>query len=93
MAVTYLDPTAETPTPAEPYEYFLDTSKPVTLGLIANAFPDGTRFMDKLEAALADTLPTATIRRYQKPGVLPMDDAQLAAVTSECDAAIAAWGH
>ncbi len=93
MTVTYLDPTAEEGIEVEPYELFVDTQKEITIGLVANSFPDGTEFMDKLETVLGDMLPKATLRRYQKPGVLPMSDEQLAEVTSECDASIAAWGH
>lgn len=93
MTVAYLDPTAEEPIPAEAYELFVKTDGPLTIGLVANSFPDGTRFMDKLELALNEVRPNATIRRYQKPSVLPVTDEQLAAITSECDAAIAAWGH
>lgn len=93
MTVTYLDPTAEAPIPAEAYELFANVEGPITIGLVANSFPDGTRFMDKLELALNEARPNVTIRRYQKPSVLPVTDEQLGAITSECDAAIAAWGH
>ena len=93
MAVTFLDPTAEGGIPAEPYELFVDTSGPIRLGLIANAFTDGTRFMDKLETALATALPQATFRRYQKPNVAPVTDEQIEAITDECDAVVTAWGH
>ncbi len=93
MTVTYLDPTAEAGVPAEPYELFLEERGDVTVGLVANTFPDGTRFMDKLEGVLHELMPAATIRRYQKPSVLPMEADQLEAVRRECDAAIAAWGH
>jgi len=93
MTVTYLDPTAEESIAAEPYELFIDTRQPMTLGLIANSFPDGTEFMDKLDAVLRNKVPEATIRRYQKPNVAPVTDEQLAEITSECDAVIAAWGH
>lgn len=93
MTVTYLDPTAEEGIPAEAYELFLEEREDVTIGLIANTFPDGTRFMDKLEAALHELMPHAVLRRYQKLSVLPMEADQLEAVRRECDAAIAAWGH
>jgi hypothetical protein len=93
MPVTFLDPTAEGGIAVEPYELFADTSGPIQIGLIANAFPDGTRFMDKLETALATALPQATFRRYQKPNVAPVTDEQVDAITEECDAVVAAWGH
>ena len=93
MTVSYLDPTAEEGIEAEPYELFIDTQQPITIGLVANSFPDGTEFMDKLELVLNSDLPNAAIRRYQKPSVLPVTEEQLEAITSECDAVIAAWGH
>ena len=93
MPVTFLDPTAEAGTAVEPYELFADTSGPIRLGLIANAFPDGARFMDKLEAVLATAMPQATFRRYQKANVAAVTDEQIDAITEECDAVVAAWGH
>lgn len=93
MAVTYVDPAAEESTPAEPYELFIDPAKPLTLGLIANAFPDATNFVDCVEAALRPLLPAATFRRYQKPSVDPVKPELLAEITAECDAVVSAWGH
>ena len=93
MPVTFLDPTAEAGKPAEPYELFIDTSGPIRLGLLANAFPDGVEFMDKLEAELATALPQATFRRYKKPNVAPVTEDLIEAITEECDAVLAAWGH
>jgi hypothetical protein len=93
MTVTFLDPAAEEGVDAEPYELFADTSQPLRLALIANSFPDGTRFMDKLEEVLAELLPTATLRRYQKPNVAPVTEEQIEAITEECDAVVSAWGH
>ena len=93
MTVSYLDPTAEEGVTVHAYEFYLDTTKPFTLGLVANTFPDGTRFMDKLEPALAELAPNATIKRFQKPGLLPIEGDQLDAIQAECDAVIAGWGH
>ena len=72
MTVTFLDPTAESGVPVEAYELFADTSGPIRLGLLANAFPDGIKFMDNLESELATALPQATFLRYQKPNVAPV---------------------
>ncbi len=94
MAVTYVDPAAEESPPAEPYELFLDlTQRPLTLGLLANGFPDAANFMDQVERAVAEALPGVTIKRYQKPTVDPVTPEMLAAITSECDGLLAAWGH
>lgn len=93
MPVTFLEPTAEAGRPVEAYELFADTSGPIRLGLIANAFPDGVEFMDKLEAELATALPQASFRRYKKPDVAPVTEHLIEAITEECDAVLAAWGH
>lgn len=94
MTVTYLDPAAEEGTPAEPYELFLDASKPgLTIGLLANSFPDATNFMDCVELELRKLSPSATFLRYQKPSVEPATPAQLSEITAACDGMIAAWGH
>jgi hypothetical protein len=93
MTVTYLDPTAEEGVAVHAYEFYLDTTKPFTLGLVANTFPDGTRFMDKLESVFAEIAPNAAIKRYLKPGLLPIEGEQLAAIRSECDGVVAGWGH
>ena len=91
--VTFLDPTAESGAPVQPYELFADTSGPIRVGLVANAFPDGSRFMHKLEDALASAMPKASFLHYQKPNVAPVTEAQIAVITEECDVVVAAWGH
>ena len=93
MPVTFLDPTAESGVPVEAYELFADTSGPIRIGLIANAFPDGVKFMDNLESELATALPQATFLRYKKPNVAPVTGELAEAITEECDAVLAAWGH
>ena len=94
MTITYLEPTAEKAAPPEPYTLKLDTRKrPLTLALIANSFPDSTNFMDCVERALAGLLPGATLKRYQKPTVDPINDKMLARIRQECDGVLAAWGH
>ncbi len=94
MTVTYLDPTPEIGTPAEPYELFLNLdSRPLTLGLLANAFPDAANFMDAVERQVRALIPDATIKRYQKPSVEPMSEEMLAEIARDCDGLLAAWGH
>lgn len=94
MTVTYLDPSAEASAPVEPYELFLDLSKrPLTLGILANAFPDATNFMDAVAYEVAAALPGVTLKRYQKANVDPMPEQMLAEVAQECDGLLAAWGH
>jgi hypothetical protein len=94
MAVTYVDPTAEESRPADPYELFVDiTRRPLTLGLIANSFPDATNFMDAVERHVVGALPGVTVRRYQKPTVDAVTDDMLKDIARDCDGVLAAWGH
>ena len=93
MPVTFLEPTAERGIPVESYELFADTSGPITVGMLSNAFPDGTEFMHKLESALAEAMPQATFRHYQKPNVAPVTGDLIDAIIEECDVVVAAWGH
>ena len=93
MSVTFLEPAAEGGVPVVPYELFADTSGRITVGLISNAFPDGTLFMHKLETELAIAMPQATFRHYQKPNVAPVTRDLVDAITEECDVVLAAWGH
>ncbi len=94
MTVTYLDPAGEASAPLLEYDRRLDPSRrPLTLGLVANSFPDCKPFVDCLERALAKELPGTVFKRYQKPAVDPISPEMLATLTGECDAAIAAMGH
>lgn len=94
MLTTYVDPAAEVSTPAEPYELFLDCGqRPITIGLLANAFPDAANFTNCVEAALAEQLPGATLRRYQKLSVEPVLPDMLEDIAQHCDGLIAIWGH
>ncbi len=94
MPVTYLDPAGEARVEPQPYTLRLDISRrPLTLGLIANSFPDGTEFMDCLERSLLRELPGVATRRFQKPFVDPITDEVQAALKAECHAAVAVWGH
>ena len=94
MTVNYLDPAAEQAVAVEPYGLSLDmTKRPLTLGLIANSFPDATNFTDHVERALAALLPGVTFRRYQKPTVEPVSPKMLADLVRDCNGMVAAWGH
>ena len=93
--VTFLDPRAVLGTKAEPYDLGIDLSKgPLTLGLLANGFPDSVNFLDHVEAALKELLPDLAFRRYDKGNASIVAGAELVdSIVSECQAVVAAYGH
>lgn len=95
MSVTFLDPRAEPGTPVEPYLLGIDvTDRPVTIGLLANGFPDSENFLFEIETALAEALPQATFKHFNKRNASAnASDEMLAALAAECDAVVSAYGH
>ena len=71
-----------------------DTDGPLTVGLLANGFPDSVAFLDHVEKSLAATLPSASFRRFDKGNASAViSDAMLDDVVAECQAVVAAYGH
>jgi hypothetical protein len=94
VTIRYVDPRAEPSRAAEPYTLSLDiASKPVTLGLIANSFPDATRFMNHVEATLRAAIPTLDVLHYTKPDTSPARADMRLEIARKCDAVISAYGH
>lgn len=98
MSVTYLEPRAEPGLPVDPYTARLAEaarSGGVTIGLLANGFPDSVAFLDHVEKALADAAPPGTaFRRYDKGNASATASGQMVdAITKECDAVVTAYGH
>ena len=95
MTVTFHDPRAEPGLPVEPYGLSIDVAAaPVTIGLLANGFPDSVNFLDRVEAALAEILPQASFRRYDKGNAsAPATDTMLDTIRDECGAVVTAYGH
>ena len=78
-----------------PYELSADmTEESLSIGLLANGFPDSVEFLDQVEAALAASLPNATFRRYNKRNASAIaSDVMLDTIAAECGALVAAYGH
>lgn len=94
MAITYHDPRGESRVAPQPYTPRAPADGPVTVGLLANGFPDSEAFLDAVERALERELAGATFRRYRKPGAsIPANDALVSAIAAECDALVTAYGH
>jgi len=94
MTVQYHDPRAEPLTPPEPYRLEADLDRPLTIGLLANGFPDSDTFLEQVEAALAERLPQASFKHYNKRNAsVRVRDEMLASIVDGCAAMIAAYGH
>ena len=93
--IEYLDPRAEPSAAVEPYDLAIDvTGAPITIGLLANGFPDSANFLEQIAQALARQVPRASFRSYNKGDAsIVVPDDMLAAITSECQAVVAAYGH
>lgn len=93
--IEFVDPRAEPGAPVEPYTLALaDTEAPMTIGLLANGFPDSVAFLDHVEKALASALPAASFLRYDKGNASSViSDEMLEDVVAGCEAVVAAYGH
>ena len=96
MSITteFHDPRAKPRAVAEPYELDVDLEKPLTIGLVANGFPDSVRFLDHVEKSLAQVVPTASFVRYDKGDASSVvSGPMLEEMQAECQAVVAAYGH
>ena len=94
MTIEFHDPRAEPATPASPYLLSANLDESITIGLLANGFPDSEAFLDEVDRALAQKLPAASIKRYNKHGAsVPANDALMDQIASECDVFLSAYGH
>ena len=93
--ITFLDPRSEPGAPVEPYELSIDAeAAPLTVGLVANGFPDSEEFLDQVEKALAVAVPHASFQRWNKNNASAViSDEMLDEVVGECQAVVAAYGH
>lgn len=94
MSIAFLDPRAEVATEPVPYELALDTAQAPSIALLANGFPDSVAFLDQVEVALAGLLPDSRFVRFDKGDASSIaSDEMLDAISAECSAVVAAYGH
>ena len=66
--IEFVDPRAEPEMAIEGYTLSVDPNEgPVSIGLLANGFPDSVAFLDRVEAAMRQKLP----RLQHQGGILP----------------------
>ena len=96
--ITFHDPRGEVGTEAEPYTLSFDVSANqgagVTVGLLANGFPDSENFLDAIGNALRKRLPQLHVKSWNKGNAsIPAPQDMLADIRSQCQVGIAAYGH
>ena len=96
--VKYLNPRASTAVETETYDLAHDVrvndGSGVTVGLLANGFPDSELFLTKIASALERRLPNVETRLWNKGNAgVPARGGLLAEIASTCQVAIAAYGH
>ena len=96
--ITFHDPRGETATAIEPYALQCEVSAAdgagITVGLLANGFPDSEQFLSALGRALQARLPALQIRSWNKGNAsIPAPDTMLAEIVDTCQVGIAAYGH
>lgn len=94
MSISFHDPRGTSRVTAEPYTCKHALIGTPTIGLLANNFPDSEAFLDAVQRALANALPSARFARYLKPSAsVPANAAMVERIATECDALVTAYGH
>lgn len=94
----FIDPRGATSTPEKFYDLSLDirlnAGKGITVALLANGFPDSELFTKKVGAALEARLPNVCTLFWNKHNAgVAANDEMLDEIFSQCDVAVAAYGH
>lgn len=93
--IEFLDPRSEPSAPIEPYTPRVDPQEaPLSIGLLANGFPDSVAFLIQIEEALRNRLPDATFHHWNKGDAsIVVSNQMLGEISRECQAVVAAYGH
>ena len=96
MPVSFLDPRPPIAEASQTFAHLVLRPIPgsPTIGLLANGFPDSAQFLDAVAQRVSAAIEGVTFERVTKISPpTPLTDAQLALLTTKCDAVIAAYGH
>ncbi len=96
--ITFHDPRGEVGTEVEPYTLSFDVAANagagVTVGLLANGFPDSENFLNAVGDALRKRLPEVNVLSWNKGNAsIPAPDEMLTDIQKQCQVGIAAYGH
>lgn len=95
MTIEYLDPRAEPGLPVDAYDLSVDLSEPgITIGLLANGFPDSMNFLTQVGEVLKKRLPGIDVKTFDKGNAsIIAGDALLDEIAGQCRAVVMAYGH
>ena len=94
--IEYHNPEASVGIENQPYELSLAIkgSNSITLGFLANGFPDSVNFLNELQSAMQDLEPGIEVHTYNKGNAsVPASEQLLGEIGGECQGVIAAYGH
>lgn len=96
--VKFIDPRGSVATEMEPYELSAEVranqGSGMTIGLLANGFPDSEVFIRKVGDAIVERLPDIRTLVWNKGNAgAEVSDDMLQEILSGCQVAIAAYGH
>ena len=94
--VEYHNPEASVGIEQAPYTLAIPVrgSNAISVGLLANGFPDSVNFLNELQSVLQDLEPGIEIHAYNKGNAsVPASEKLLNTIKGECQALIAAYGH
>ena len=94
--IEYHNPEAQTEIEQTPYQLSASIAGAgnVSIGLLANGFPDSEAFLAELAVALHALEPGIDAQAYNKGNAsIPAPDSMLAEIKGNCTALVAAYGH
>ena len=93
MTIEYLNPRAEPAESVTPYTLSAGDGT-LTVGLLANGFPDSVPFLDAVGESLQRVRPDMEVRAWNKGNAsMVADDQLMGEITDSCDVVVAAYGH
>lgn len=94
--IEYHNPEGQVAVAIEPYTLSASVSgaNAISIGFLANGFPDSENFLHELEQAMQAIEPGIEVHSYNKGNAsVPANEEMLTQIKGECQAVVAAYGH